>query len=197
MKNLLCFILLFICTTVYGQRIQYIGDSYFTSPIYIKTLNAEIHPTAKNVIAKIGARVTNYTNQATYNKIRIFNPDVVIVSLGTNSSYYSYNKIQHTQQLNQFIRNLKYAVHRNCKIIFITPFQNRRAGQPNIYAKQCADNIANICISQNCYVINTYNMFGNILYTQHMLARDNVHLTSRGYEYIGHTIGKTIHDIVK
>ena len=193
------FIFLFILsfTFTYAQRVQYIGDSYFTSNAYINAINNEIRPTAYNVIAHVGARISRYTNQQTYGKVRMFRPDVVIVSIGTNSSYHTYNKYQHTAQLNEFIKNIKYNTHRDCKIIFITPFQNRRAGSINIFAKQCADNMINICISQNCYVINAYTMFNNTLYTQHMLARDNVHLTTRGYVYVGRHIGQTIRNILK
>lgn len=197
MKNLISLILLFISIVAYGQhRIQYIGDSYFTSAVYIRALNDEIHPLSVNTISRIGATIQTYNNQQTMSRISKYNPDAVVISLGTNSSYITYNKTQHTVQLNTFIHNIRMNTNRKCKIIFITPFMNYRNGKPNMYARQCADNIANVCISQNCYVINTYNMFGNMLKAQRMLARDNIHLTSRGYSYVGHSVGQVIKGII-
>jgi lysophospholipase L1-like esterase len=123
--------------------------------------------------------------------LRLINPDLVIISLGTNEAYDSdFRKTEHEYILKDLIYQIR-DVSPNTAIVLITANDhliNREYTNPNI--QEVNDNILKVCKELNLSYWDFYTIMGgekSILnwYEKGLSGEDKLHFKRSGYEIQG------------
>jgi LysM repeat protein len=136
-----------------------------------------------------GAKMSDYNKYPLFFKqLPVLHPDLIILSFGTNESYGKLSDTQYIYQLTEFVNNIKI-LNKNAIILVMTPppslFSRRR---PNPYVASYSVALMGLT---NLPVWDLYSRMGGESGIRprgeyaRMIARDNVHYTSRGYEAQG------------
>jgi lysophospholipase L1-like esterase len=152
-----------------------------------------------------GARFSNY-NQCSedfYQQIASLNPDLVIISLGTNEAMLRViDEYQLRSDISDFVFNIRHSSP-NTTVIFTTPVETfartgRRASTlPNNKVGKVRDIIVHFA-EQNGYPYwDLYSIAGGKgsaleWNKKKLFVRDRIHLTQRGYEYQGELLFEAI-----
>lgn len=206
-KLVISFIL--ILTSIWGikaQRVFMTGDSHVFAKIYpekveeiLKTQHPEMEFSywAKNGICFYSFRL----NPEYYDSIFAFQPDILIVHLGTNGAYdTNFTRASFKQEVKSFYNNLKDASP-DLKVVFVTPFTNKRRkykkkGPWRINYKNgdVAEEIVTFVENHpDTYVIDNNKEAGmKFLKLRGLIRPDNVHLTESGYNELGEMVGREI-----
>ncbi|MDR0724730.1 MAG: GDSL-type esterase/lipase family protein [Prevotellaceae bacterium] len=152
-----------------------------------------------------GAKFCNY-NQCSkdfYRQIASLNPDLVIISLGTNEAMVrAINADQLYSDISDFAYNIRHSSP-NTNVIFTTPVETfARAGRktsaiPNHKVGKVRDIIVNFAEKNGYPYWDLYNIAGGKGATlewnkKKLFVRDRIHLTQRGYEYQGELLFEAI-----
>lgn len=136
-----------------------------------------------------GAKLTDYNKYPLFfRQLPILEPDLIILSFGTNESYGKISENQYIYQLTEFVNNIR-KVNKDAVILVMTPppslFPRRRT---NPYVSNYSVALMSL---PNLPVWDLYSRMGGESgirpkgeYSK-MIARDNVHYTSQGYEAQG------------
>jgi len=136
-----------------------------------------------------GAKITDYNKYPLfYKQLPILNPDLIILSFGTNESFGKISDADYVMQLNEFVRNIKI-LNPNAVVLVMTPppsmFRRRRV---NTYISDYSIALMGL---QDMPVWDLYTRMGGAsgigpkgAYASKM-ARDKVHYTTSGYQAQG------------
>lgn len=195
--------------TIFGSNAQKVfmtGDSHVNSKIYPQKVEEVLrgkHPDidfswwAKNGICFYSFKF----NPEYYDSIFAFQPDILIVHLGTNGAYdTNFTRASFRQELSAFYETIKDTLP-EVKIVLVTPFTNKRRKYKkkgnwriNYKNREVADEIvAFVEKHPDTYVIDNNAEAGMMfLKSRGLIRRDNVHLTEAGYNVLGQQVGAEI-----
>ncbi|MBU8892798.1 MAG: hypothetical protein KOO66_08460 [Bacteroidales bacterium] len=131
------------------------------------------------------------------------NPDLVIISLGTNEAYDDdFSKLEHEYILKDLIYQIQDVSH-NAAILIISAndhLKNREFANLNI--QKVNDNIVNICKELNLNYWDFYNIMGgenSIIdwYEKGLTSEDKLHLKRSGYEIQGELFFKAFINMIE
>ncbi|MDR2026021.1 MAG: GDSL-type esterase/lipase family protein [Prevotellaceae bacterium] len=152
-----------------------------------------------------GAKFFNY-NQCSedfYQQIASLNPDLVIISLGTNEAMLkTVDSDRLHSDISEFVFNIRHSSP-NTTVIFTTPVETfARAGRrtpavPNHRAGKIRDIIVNFAETNVYPYWDLYSIAGgkgsSVEWNKKKLfVKDRIHLTRRGYEYQGELLFEAI-----
>ncbi|MDR2383667.1 MAG: GDSL-type esterase/lipase family protein [Prevotellaceae bacterium] len=152
-----------------------------------------------------GAKFCNYNQCSSdfYRQIASLNPDLVIISLGTNEAMVkAINADQLYSDISDFVYNIRHSSP-NTNVLFTTPVETfARAGRkastvPNYKVGKVRDVIVNFAEKNGYPYWDLYNIAGGKgatleWYKKKLFVRDRIHLTQRGYEYQGELLFEAI-----
>lgn len=210
LRKLTCILL---CTGCFfgglAQKVFMTGDSHVNSKTYpkkVETILRSQHPDIDfNWWAKNGICFYSFKfNPEYYDSIFAFQPDILIVHLGTNGAYdTNFTKASFRQELNAFYETINKKLP-DTKIVFVTPFTNKRrkykkkgSWRINYKNRDVADEIvAFVEKHPDTYVIDNNADAGmRFLNSRVMIRHDYVHLTDWGYKVLGEQVGNEILNI--
>lgn len=154
-----------------------------------------------------GATAQKFSDSRYITMIRDLSPDLLIISFGTNEgSGRSYSRIQHKNQLDQFIRMMLKECP-DVPLILTTPpgAYKRRNGQyrPNTNIGQVASTIREYADEKGYACWDLYNIVGGDShactnwYSNGLMQRDRIHFNNAGYELMGCLFYSAIINLIK
>lgn len=166
--------------------------TYLSSGIARETGNPGV---VYHIIGINGATCTNFTNAMQINEIAGLNPDLIIVSFGTNESHgRGYVSSVHEQQMDELLGMLHEACP-DATFLLTTPpgsyISYRRRKSVNARTPLVAKTIKNYAHKHGYAVWDIYNIVGGKQYAclnwvnGNYMVRDRVHYTVAGYTLQG------------
>lgn len=144
-----------------------------------------------NVSGTNGATANSYLNaQRLMSDIAKINPDMIIISLGTNDTYEQGGENTFEGNLSSLVAKIKNSTT-NIPILLITPVEcHWHKKKINPRQEKTIEIIENVAKSEGCLYLNMYNILGgkgssNNLVNNALMQRDKVHLTTKGYQLEG------------
>jgi lysophospholipase L1-like esterase len=149
-----------------------------------------------------GATFTNYIHRDFMRQLSLFEPSLLIVSLGTNEAFgRNFRTEDFESQMDEFIRLIKeYLPH--TAILLTTPAESyrriRKKGyQRNVNYAQVANTIAAYARKEGLACFNLYEMTGGANSCQKwqqasFYRRDRIHFTIEGYQEQGKLLYKAL-----
>ncbi|MGP1515593.1 MAG: GDSL-type esterase/lipase family protein [Bacteroidales bacterium] len=144
-----------------------------------------------NVSGTNGATANSYLNaQRLMSDIAKINPDMIIISLGTNDTYEQGGENTFEGNLSSLVAKIKNSTT-NIPILLITPVEcHWHKKKINPRQEKTVEIIENVAKSEGCLYLNMYNILGgkgssNNLVNNALMQRDKVHLTTKGYQLEG------------
>lgn len=142
-----------------------------------------------------GATAQKFCDPACISKISSLQPDLIIISFGTNEGYTRrYNSTQHLNQLDQLVRMLKESCP-SAVFLFTTPpgayMKYRGRYSVNTNTPKVAEVITGYAAGHDMAYWDLYNIVGGERnacrnwYDNNLMQRDRVHFTKSGYEIMG------------
>lgn len=139
-----------------------------------------------------GAEVRSFLrNPALETNLRALEPDLIIISLGTNDAYgKTFNAELFKQNLGTFLQRLKRAAP-HASVLFTAPGDNyRHRKYANYNNLKATLKMYELAEETNCAVWNFYKVMGglkSVVKWQYngLAAADRVHLTAKGYKFQG------------
>ena len=136
-----------------------------------------------------------YMQQPQFQNAQQFNPNIVIMMLGTNDAHYDTEKLEGNFQTdyNQLINSFQNLTS-SPQIFVVDPppvFNNTLGIDPGFFANTIIPEIQNIASNQNLPQINVYNSFGD----NANLTVDGIHPNSDGANLIATQVSDAITSI--
>ena len=134
--------------------------------------------------------------------LQIINPDLVIISLGTNEAYSDdYSKLENEFILKDLIYQIK-DVSPNASIILLTPNDHLKDKYINQNVGEVRDNILNVCNKFQLGLWDFYTIMGgeNSIfdwYDNGLSGEDRLHFKRIGYEIQGELFAKAFIDLIE
>lgn len=145
-----------------------------------------------------GAKLSDYNKYPLFfEQLKALQPDLVVVSLGTNESFDHMKSQDYMQQLDIFIQSVK-AQNPNAEILVVTPppslFKRR---YPNTFCADYAKKTIEKSEELNYAVWDLYSQFGGLYGVAQnakkgLIGNDKVHYTKAGYEKQGSLLAEAI-----
>ena len=192
-----------------AQRVFMTGDSHVFAKVYpatVKEILSQEHPEmAFDWWAKNGICFYSFNSTPEYyDSIFTFQPDILIVHLGTNGAYANnFTRKAFRSEMETFYSTLTEQLP-DVKVVFVTPFtnkkrKNKKKGRWHINYKnrEVADEIIEfVKVHPNTFVIDNNAEAGmKYLNSKTLIRPDFVHLTEEGYEDLGKNVGYHILEI--
>lgn len=176
---------------IQGKRIKSKGDSFILQGLSLTTgKGIEYHTIGVN-----GARVSSYLKCEKFiPQLKSLNPDLVIISLGTNDSYgQNFNSEKFENQLAKLIESIqKEGI---CNNILLTTPGNDKINRElyNQNAHICAETIAKVGKQMKCAIWDFNAIMGNgenvdVWFESGLMRSDYLHFTKEGYELQAHLL---------
>ncbi|MEM7374462.1 MAG: GDSL-type esterase/lipase family protein [Bacteroidota bacterium] len=142
-----------------------------------------------------GAKFKSYTGSTHFlEQLQVLQPDLIVVSLGTNESVNQYfSERTFYQHLDDFVHKIEqYLPHTD--ILLTTPpdaFRARQYSNPNVL--KAKETLYNYTLSNDLACWDFYGIMGGLdsiekWYQSGLAQRDKLHLTRAGYELQGHLL---------
>lgn len=135
-----------------------------------------------------GAKVSDYNKYPLFFKqLPLLNPDLIVISLGTNESFGKWSTPYYMDQLEDFIQNIHYENPSAIILLMTPPPSLFKKSTPNEFIKDYRDAM----IQSDKYVVwDLLSKLGGISAPlnkdlSELMARDKVHYTKDGYEEQG------------
>ncbi len=145
-----------------------------------------------------GAKLSDYNKYSLFfEQLKSLEPDLIVVSLGTNESFDKMKAEDFLVQMDLFIQNVKDK-NPNVEFLVVTPppslFQRKF---PNTYVADYAQKILNLATDKNFAVWDLYGQLGGFYgvrnnFLKGIIGNDRVHYTKKGYELQGDLFTKAI-----
>jgi lysophospholipase L1-like esterase/LysM repeat protein len=138
-----------------------------------------------------GAKFLDYNKYPLFfEQLKALNPDLIIVSLGTNESFGSIKTEEYMTQLDSFLKNIKAQIPTTEFLISTPPPSLFKQKFENIFVADYAAKIINYGVENNYTVWDLYAQFGGLFgvqqnYNNGLMANDKVHYSKKGYEQQG------------
>ena len=191
-------------------KVLHLGDSHIAGRDYPNSVKAvlkqEWEPEQKDsadarfyfeYMAKNGARMKGYLTPERLKIIGQKQPDLVILSFGTNECHgMDYKEDVHYKQIEQTFDSL-LAVCPDAAFLFTTPQGAYLNGKPNPMTEKCVATLKKFAADRNVAFWNIYEIAGENEALQNyisagMLKKDRVHYTPSGYKLQGKLLGEAI-----
>lgn len=147
-----------------------------------------------------GARLSDYIKYPLFFKqLSEINPDLIIVSLGTNESFAHLSPSEYMKEMKSFISNIISLKPDACVIVTTPPPSMFRRNTENTFIGEYAEKL----ISQHKYPVwDLYMKLGGIRQISNgtllpFMAHDKIHYTQQGYENQGYTFAYDFLDAYK
>lgn len=134
-----------------------------------------------------GAHFSDYNKSARFfEQIKALEPDLLIISLGTNETFGRMTAERYNTQVAKFIAEVR-AHYGNCPILFTTPPPSLyKRKNPNPLCGEYADALIGKSVRGNYSVFDLYRALGGSeamdhFIDDHLIASDRVHYTHTGY----------------
>lgn len=195
-----------LSVTLSAQRVFMFGDSHVCGKKYPEQTSKVLKDTFPAIEfsfwGKNGICFHSVNKNPQYlDSLFSFNPDIAIIHLGTNGAYENnFSGKAFREEMESFISLFRERMP-ECKIVFITPFTNkkrryRKKGNwfVNKNNRKAADEIVEfVKTHHDTFVIDNNEEVGNLFINSKTLIRpDNVHLTEKGYRLLGTQVGESI-----
>lgn len=192
-----------------AQKVFMTGDSHVFAKVYptkVEELIRSQHPDIEfSWWAKNGICFYSFNSTPEYyDSIFSFNPDILIVHLGTNGAYDdNFSRPSFRKEMENFYATLTDSLP-EVKVVFVTPFTNkkrkyRKKGRWNVNNKnrEVSDEIiAFVADHPNTFVIDNNSEAGmRFLKSKSLIRPDNVHLTETGYSVLADQVGSKVLNI--
>ncbi len=138
-----------------------------------------------------GAKLSDYNKYSIFfEQLKVLQPDLIIVSLGTNESFDKLKTDKFITTLDLFLQNIK-THNKNTNFLISTPppslFERRL---PNNFIADYSEKLKNIAPENSYAVWDLYNQMNGFygiskIIKQKFMAPDRVHYTKTGYEKQG------------
>lgn len=139
-----------------------------------------------------GAQFDHYNGAAYFmEQIAALNPDLVIVSLGTNETLAPYfDKAGFESAMNTFVQDVNRYMPQANVLLTSPPDTYRRRKYPNVHVPDCRDAMVSYALNNNCAFWDFYEVMGGAKsivkwQAKHLAQYDKVHLTNSGYALQG------------
>ncbi len=138
-----------------------------------------------------GAKFSDYNKyKLFFEQIKGLNPDLVIISLGTNEAFDKMSTANYQEQMNFFIKEIRKDSPKTTVLITTPPPSLFQKKLPNTYAEGYADSVLADAVAQEYAVWDLFHIIGGVSSVQEnfdkgWVARDYVHYSKSGYEYKG------------
>lgn len=181
-------------------RVVHLGDSHVWSKIFPRAAHTRLRQRLGNAVsyqhvAKPGAYLADFLNQRSVNKVAAMNPNLLVVSIGTNESYApNFDALKFRADMRRFM-----AMYRPvCRaILFTTMPGNYKNGRVNPKARQIADIQMSLANELGYWAYDLYSVAGPVYWRQGgMMDRRGVHFNAKGYSQQGVMLGDWIADNV-
>ncbi len=145
-----------------------------------------------------GAKFSDYNKYALFfEQLKALNPDLIIISLGTNESFGSIKTEEFMAQLDSFLKNIKVQIPTTEFLISTPPPSLFKQKFENIFVADYASKIINYGVENNYTVWDLYAQFGGLFgveqnYNNGLMAKDKVHYSKKGYEQQGEMLYRAI-----
>ena len=145
-----------------------------------------------------GACFKHYNDSTKFKSLSILDPDLIVVSLGTNDSFYTPIKDSELKSdIREVVSNLKKIAPQS-PIILTTPVENfrnysssgRARKEPNIHIDNVSNIIESVVVADSLLLWDFRSVMGgkgssNWLTQKGVIRRDGIHFTVEGYEIQG------------
>lgn len=166
--------------------------SHKTALVYGLLLENEQPGVLYNMIGINGAEYRHYNkNIKTLNQMALLNPDLIIISLGTNEAYApKYNNDDFYRQVDSLISSLKNKNPEASFIITTPGDSNKKRKYKNPNNLKAANTLINYCKQHQLVYWNWYQIMGgtgviNKWALKGLTSKDKLHLSRKGYEIQG------------
>jgi len=138
-----------------------------------------------------GAKTSDYNKFRLFNEqLPVLNPDLVIISLGTNESFDKQSGEQYFANLNQMIQGIKDKNPQACVLVMTPPPSVLHRKYKNTFIEKYAELIEENANVKNYAVWDLLQVFGGNKSIKRnaakgYMARDKVHYSKAGYEKQG------------
>lgn len=138
-----------------------------------------------------GAKASDYNKFRLFNEqLPVLNPDLVIISLGTNESFDKQSGEQYFANLNQMIQGIKDKNPQACVLVMTPPPSVLHRKYKNTFIEKYAELIEENAKVKNYAVWDLLQVFGGNKSIKRnaikgYMARDKVHYSKAGYEKQG------------
>lgn len=138
-----------------------------------------------------GAKASDYNKFRLFNEqLPVLNPDLVIISLGTNESFDKQSGEQYFANLNQMIQGIKDKNPQACVLVMTPPPSVLHRKYKNTFIEKYAELIEENANLKNYAVWDLLQVFGGNKSIKRnaakgYMARDKVHYSKAGYEKQG------------
>lgn len=147
-----------------------------------------------------GAKFSDYNKYPVFfEQLKALQPDLIILSLGTNESFDKMIVEQYMGQLDLFIKSLKDNDIKAEIIISTPPVSLFQRKYPNVFCADYAKNILDGAVKKQYAAWDLYTQLGGLYGAQRLsekglLGSDKVHYTKQGYEKQGNLLFQAIMD---
>lgn len=145
-----------------------------------------------------GAHYADYNAAPVFfNEMKFLNPDLILVSLGTNEGVSSRNSAQYmTNEAGKFISTLRRNGI-NAPIAILTPFANYRGRKPNPNLSIVSSGLVEASVKNDVACIHMFNISGgtqsaSVWRSKGLLSNDRIHYKIAGYEMQAEFIYNTL-----
>lgn len=145
-----------------------------------------------------GAQLSDYNKYPIFfEQLKALQPDLIIVSLGTNESFSKMKSEDYMKQLELFLQNVK-TLNPDTEFLVATPPPSLFRGKvPNVYVADYKESIIDSASINNYAVWNLYSQMGgfesvNGNFRKGLMSKDRVHYSKLGYEMQGELLSQAI-----
>lgn len=138
-----------------------------------------------------GAHISDYNkSQLFFEQLKALEPDLIIISLGTNESFGKLSASEFYTQTERFIDLIRANYGQSPMILTSPPPSLLKKQNPNLLLKEYASVLINNSVSKNYAVFDLYQAVGGKdsmerLINLNLIAKDRIHYTRNGYEEQG------------
>ncbi|NMH29419.1 GDSL-type esterase/lipase family protein [Flavobacterium silvaticum] len=145
-----------------------------------------------------GAKFSDYSKYpAFFEELKALQPDLVVLSLGTNESFDKMSAADYMIQLQSFLQSVKSQLPQAVFLISTPPPSLFRRRYANTFAEDYAKKIIEMAATSGYAVWDLYDLFGGSKGVMRNAARgiiggDRVHYTHKGYDKQGTLLSEAI-----
>lgn len=148
-----------------------------------------------------GAEFRHYNDSPLfYEQLPLLNPNLIIISLGTNDAYMpKFDTLAFVNNIQSMMLSIKSQLP-NANFLFTTPGDSyRKRKAKNINMKIARNVIINYCMQNGYAYWDFYEIMGgfgsiNKWFLKGLTSKDKLHLTRKGYELQGDILFKALQD---
>lgn len=180
-------------------RVMHIGDSHIRGHIYPQTFGQKLAGKFGAVryrdLGINGATFSSYMRSDKLNSVYAWQPDLVIISFGTNEAYdTNYSPERHYRQIDELVVALQENLPYTC-LLFTTPAGcYLRGGRHNPNNERCAQTLINYARDHGLAIYDLFAASGGPTQAcsnwkrSGMMRPDGVHFTAEGYRTQGNML---------